>query len=246
MPRDPFEKRPVVSRRGGAVKPPLSRDLVVDTALDLLGRDGLEGMSLRKVAAALKTGPASLYVYVKDLQELETLVLDRALGRLKTGVARHEPWRERLSALLGAYARLLIGNPGLAQLAMRTIAAGPHALRLLEALLEVLEQGGVERQTAAWAVDLLLLYSTAIAAEQSQRRQQPDPMGTIASVIGEVSESEYPRIHRAREVLLSGAGEERFAWALDVLIEGVLQASKRASKHAPEQSLARGDEDGEP
>lgn len=227
MPRDPFEARPVVSRRGGAAKPPLSRDLIVDTSLELLARDGLEGMSLRKVAAAMETGPASLYVYVKDLQELQALVLDRALGRVKTGIARQKPWRERLSAVLGAYARVLLGNPGLAQLAMRTIAAGPHALRLIEALLEILEQGGVDHETAAWAVDLLLLYVTAVAAEQSQRSQQPDPMGTIASVIGEVSGAEYPRIHRARQALLSGGGEERFHWALDVLIEGVLRASRQ-------------------
>jgi AcrR family transcriptional regulator len=225
MPRNVFEARPVVSRRGGATKPPLSRELVVDTSLGLLSRDGLEGMSLRKVAAALETGPASLYVYVKDLQELQALVLDRALARVKTGSARQKPWRERLRAVLGSYARVLFASPGLAQLAMRTIAAGPHALRLLETLLEILEQGGVEAETAAWAVDLLMLYVTAIAAEQTQRSQQPDPMGTIASVIGEVSGAEFPRIHGARQALLSGGGEERFGWALDVLIEGVLHAS---------------------
>jgi AcrR family transcriptional regulator len=225
--RNPFEPRKVVSRRGGTVKPPLSRDLVVDTALDLLTRDGLEGMSLRRVASALDTGAASLYVYVKDLQELEALVLDRALGRVRTGVARGKPWRERLHAVLASYARVLFGNPGLAQLAMRTIAAGPHALRLVETLLGILEEGGVDESTSAWAVDLLLLYVTAIAAEQSQRDQRADPMGTIASVIGEVSEADYPRVHRVRKALLSGGGRERFTWALEVLIEGVLRTSRR-------------------
>jgi AcrR family transcriptional regulator len=231
MPRNVFEARPIVSRRGGAAKPPLSRELVVQTSLELLSRDGLEGMSLRKVATALETGPASLYVYVEDREELQALVLDHALGQVKTGSARQKPWRERLSAVLGSYARVLFASPGLAQLAMRTIAAGPHALRLLETLLEILEQGGVEAETAAWAVDLLLLYVTAIAAEQTQRSQQSNPMGTVASVIGEVSGAEFPRIHGARQALLSGGGEERFAWALDVLIEGVLHASgqKRAA-----------------
>jgi AcrR family transcriptional regulator len=225
--RNPFKPRAVVSRRGGAVKQPLSLDLVVDKALELLERDGLEGMSLRKVAAALDTGPASLYVYVKDLQELETLVLDRALSRVKTGLGRQKPWRERLSSVLGAYFRVLFDSPGLAQLAMRTIAAGPNALRLVETLLETLDEAGVNAVTAAWAVDLLLLYVTAIAAEQSQRDQRPDPMGTIASVIGEVSPTDHPRVHRAREALLSGEGQERFAWALDVLIEGFLRVPPR-------------------
>jgi AcrR family transcriptional regulator len=224
--RNPFEARAVVSRRGGPAKQPLSRDLVVDTALELLTRDGLEGMSLRKVAASVDTGAASLYVYVKDLHELEALVLDRALSRVRTGLARRKPWRERLHAVLGSYARVLLGNPGLAQLAMRTIAAGPNALRLVETLLEILEHAGVDEATAAWAVDLLLLYVTAIAAEQSQRNQEVDPMGTIASVIGEVSEADYPRLHRARKALLAGGGKERFTWALDVLIAGLLRKSQ--------------------
>lgn len=225
--RNPFEPREVVSRRGGAVKQPLSRDLVVDKALELLARDGLEGMSLRKVAAALDTGAASLYVYVTDLNELQALVLDRGLYRVRTGAGRRKPWRERLSAVLGSYFRVLFGNPGLAQLAMRTIAAGPNALRLIETLLEILEEAGVEDATAAWAVDLLLLYVTAIAAEQSQRSQDADPTGTIASVIGDVSQADYPRVHRVREALLSGEGKERFGWALDVLVEGVLRASRQ-------------------
>jgi AcrR family transcriptional regulator len=224
--RNPFESREVVSRRGGAVKQPLSRDLVVDKALELLTRDGLEGMSLRKVAAALDTGPASLYVYVKDLHELRALVLDRALARVRTGVARQKPWRERLRAVLGAYLHVLFRNPGLAQLAMRTIATGPNALRLLETLLGILEQAGVDEATAAWAVDLLLLYVTAVAAEQSQRNEQADPMGTIASVIGVVAEADYPRVHRVRQALLSGGGKARFTWALEVLVEGILRTSR--------------------
>lgn len=225
--RNPFAPRDVVSRRGGAVKPPLSRDVVVDKALALLTTDGIDGMSLRKVAAALETGPASLYVYVKDLQELQALVLDHALARLRTGVARQKPWRVRLTAVLGAYMRLLMDNSGLAQLAMRTIAVGPNALRLVETLLEILDDAGVDEPTAAWAVDLFLLYVTAIAAEQSLRSHEDDPVEMLASVISMVSEADHPRVHRARKALVSGDGKERFAWALSVLIEGILRAPRR-------------------
>jgi AcrR family transcriptional regulator len=78
MARNPFEARHIESRLGGPVKQPLSRDAIVAEALRQLTSNGLEGMSLRKVAAALETGPASLYAYVEDLNELHALVLDRA------------------------------------------------------------------------------------------------------------------------------------------------------------------------
>src|SRR5689334_7391101 len=98
--RNPFEAPTVVSRRGGPDKQPLSRDAIVGEALRQVRSDGLKGMSLRKVAAALETGPASLYAYVDDLGELHALVLDRALAEVDVEAAPGADWRERLHGVL--------------------------------------------------------------------------------------------------------------------------------------------------
>ena len=115
--RNPFEAPDVASRRGGPVKQPLSRDIIVSEALRQLTADGIKGMSLRKVAAALETGPASLYAYVDDLDELHALVLDRALQEVDTRGNAKAGWRARLGSILEGYARVLSARPGLAQLA---------------------------------------------------------------------------------------------------------------------------------
>lgn len=219
--RNPFAGRQVKSRRGGNVKVPLSRDRIVDEALGLLVREGLDGMSLRAVAAALETGAASLYVYVDGLDSLRALVLDRALERVSTPVNRRRGWRARLTAVLESYIRVLTATPGLAQLALSTIAAGPSSLRVIEALLEALDDGGLDPATAAWAVDLLLLYATAIGAEHS-RPDAAKRMGPVARALSLVSSREFPRVHAVRDELLSGKGGERFEWAVDTLIAGVL------------------------
>lgn len=211
------------------MKAPLTRDAIVAKALELLARDGLEAMSLRNVAKALDTGAASLYVYVDDLQQLQALVLDRALGKVSTKAARHKHWEERLTAALGSYYHVLTQHRGLAQLAMRTIAAGPNALDFMEALLEILAEAGVDEAVAAWAVDLLLLYVTAIAFEQTQR-DETDPLAHVARAIGATSESTHPRIHRVRAALLSGDGKTRFSWALQVMLEGILRVPIAPSK----------------
>src|SRR5262249_34521961 len=153
----------------------------------------------------------SLYAYVENLEELEALVYDRGLAAVKTTTSSKLDWRGRLVELLTAYLRVLVRTPGLAQLAMRTIAIGPNALRILERMLELLHEGGVDRGTAAWAVDLLTLYVAAIAAEQSVRRQQSDPLGPLARVINAVSVEQYPMIFAARAELMSG-GFHRVAW----------------------------------
>jgi len=223
--RNPFEPRVVVSRRGGRVKAPLSRDAIVATGLDILKREGLEGMSLRKVAAALDTGPTSLYVYVEDLDELRALVLDRGLADVDTSSRKRE-WRARLRAVLESYLTVLMRAPGLAQLALSTIAAGPNALRLIERLLEILHDAGVDTPTAAWAVDLIMLYVTAIAAEQSQRSGARDTVASLSRVIDAVSAEQHPRIFAAREALASGTGSERFGWALEVLLSGIQHTAR--------------------
>lgn len=219
--QNPFAGREVKSRRGGKVKAPLSRERIVDEALALLGRHGLEGMSLRAVAAALDTGAASLYPYVDGLDSLRALVLDRALERVSTPDNRRRGWRSRLEAVLESYGRVLLATPGLAQLALSTIAAGPNSLRVIESLLEALEDGGIDPASAAWAVDLFLLYVTAIGAEQGQR-DTATRLGPITHALSAVSPQEFPRVHAARKELLSGEGGDRFAWAIDTLVTGVL------------------------
>ena len=227
--RNPFEAPHVESRRGGPVKQPLSRDAIVTEALRQLTSDGLKGTSLRRVAAALETGPASLYAYVDDLSELHALVLDRALAKVKIRGTAGAGWRDRLVSVLESYARVLDASPGLAQLAFGTVAVGPNALRITETLLALLEEGGVDPATGAWAVDLLVLYVTAIVAEHANGLEPAPTEGAVARAVAGVSERDYPRIYAARAHLLSGTAEERFGWAVDVFLRGILQTPRSPS-----------------
>lgn len=229
--RDPFVARHVESRRGGPAKAPLSRDVIVDEALRQVTANGVEEISLRKVAAALETGPATLYSYVQDLAELRALVLDRALGKVSI-VGGKGTWRERLRAVLRSYLSVLSASPGLARLAFGTIAIGPNALRILDTLLGLLAEAGVSPPTAAWAVDLLMLYVTTIAAEQAGGFVQIAADGPIAGALDRASAHDYPHVDAARDSLLRGTGEERFAWAVDVLTDGILQRSVPATPRA--------------
>jgi AcrR family transcriptional regulator len=233
MSRDPFSSPSVESRRDRPAKQPLSRDAIVAEALRQLMADGV--MSLRKVAAALDTGPASLYAYVDDVNELHALVLDRALAEVTPGDV-DGLWRERLHALLRSYRGVLAGSPGLARLALGTIAVGPNALRIAESMLGLLGEAGVEPATAAWAIDLLGLFVTAVAVEHGGGSGSAAPDGpgarAIERAIERASAGAFPHVHAARDHVLSGTGEERFTWAVDVLIHGILFASERAAPAA--------------
>jgi AcrR family transcriptional regulator len=216
------EQREVVSRRARPSKAPLSQGVIVTAALDLLSQDGMAGLSLRKVAAALDTGAASLYVYVANLDELLALVLDRVLVEVERPSDPEGDWREQLKTVLQSYFRVLYERPGLAQVALRTQAAGPGMAGLTETLLALLTRGGLDLARAAWALDLLLLHSAALAAEQDNRRFTNEEIlrrmqGTMDSLPAE----DYPNIHAAGAELYTGT-RERYEWALDALINGVM------------------------
>jgi AcrR family transcriptional regulator len=232
--RDPFGRPAVKSRRGGKVKQPLSRERIVDEALRLLATEGPAGMSLRRVALALETGAASLYAYVDDIDSLRALVLDRALAAVVTKPPPRKDWKASLKFVLTSYTQVLMGTPGLAELALATIAVGPNSLRIVEAMLDTLAHGGIDVRTAAWAVDLLLLYATAISAqhggESDGSSRVPEP---IAKAVRSATREAYPRVHAARAELLSGDGRERFSWALDTLVAGVLQNARSTTRTIP-------------
>ena len=222
----PPKSRRIVSRRTRPAKSPLSQEAIVSTALDLLSREGMAGLSLRKVAAVLDTGAASLYVYVANLDELHALVLDRVLGEVVTPAGRDGDWRYRLKAALRSYSEALYARPGLAQVALSTIPSGPNMVELTESLLALLEQGGVGPGRAAWAVDLLLLHTSAFAAERDNRRSGDEvALRRAQAALGSVSPDEHPHIHALGAELFSGE-QSRYDWGLDVLINGVLSTPR--------------------
>ena len=213
-----------VSRRDRPAKAPLSREAIVSAALELLGRQ--ERMTMRRMAAALDTGPASLYAYYDNVEDLYAGVLDELLGRLNLRRGR-QSWRERLIAVLTSYMEVLVAQPELARTALVTRPNGRNSLRLWEALLGLLDEAGVPSRDAAWAVDLLLQRATATAAEQGARLRTADADTDaedqrVAEAIADASPRTHPHVAASAGELLSGPPAARLAWGFDVLINGIL------------------------
>jgi len=225
--------RTIISRRDRPAKEPLSHELIVNTAYELLKEEGSSGMSMRKVARALDTGPSSLYVYVKNLQELSSYVLDHGLGELVLPELTDENWKEQLFRALDAYAMLLIEQPGLAELSLQAIPIGNHAFRLNEHLLAILQKGGITSTSAAWGMDLLLLYVSSVAFEQAARSKYGDEQMAETRRNYQTSDSvRFPLIHSLKEELFSGdtVSKERFYWGMDVIVSGIVQANGSSAR----------------
>jgi AcrR family transcriptional regulator len=207
---------PPTSRRDRPAKPALSREGIVRAALAVLRAEGLEKVTMRRLAQDLDTGPASLYVYVANTAELHALVLDELLGAVGLD--------GDVEQVLTTYVEVLFAHPALARSALVARPSGPHYLALVERLLGLLAEAGVAPDRAAWGVDLLLQYATATAAEQSTRARDvaaEDDWAALNRVVDAVHAGTHPHIAASADHLLSGTGPARLSWGFRVLLAGI-------------------------
>ncbi|WP_329175376.1 TetR/AcrR family transcriptional regulator [Streptomyces sp. NBC_01477] len=221
-----------ISRRDRPAKPALSRDAIVRAALRILREEGLDRVTMRRLAQELDTGAASLYVYVGNTAELRALMLDELLAGLDlTPVTAPGDWRDRLIAVLNSYGAALFAYPGLARSALVTRPSGPGYLRLVDGVLALLGTE-VPADRAAWAVDLLLHFATSTAAEQSTREgsaEAADEDDALTAAVLAASPSTHPHVAALGPELFTGTGEARMTWAFHVLINGILQTPRPAA-----------------
>jgi AcrR family transcriptional regulator len=221
LPADPVTK--ARSRRERPAKPALTRDGIVDAAVRIMGEQGLERVTMRRLADDLDTGPASLYVYVQNMAELHGAILDRLLAQ-RVATPASGDWTATLEASLLSYGQILFDHPGLARSVLTLRPAGEHYLELVEALLGLLSDGGVAADRAAWGLDLLLQLMTASAAEHTTLEASPDAPSEAEAQIATVSAADparFPHLVALADDLVSGEGEERLRWAIRALLTGI-------------------------
>jgi len=210
----------------------LSQELIVDTALDLLGKGSLETVSMRRVAQQLGTGPASLYAHVSNKEELHELMLDRLLGRLPRPEPDPHNWQEQILAMARAQLAMLTSYPGIARVGLETIVpAGPNALAYGEAVLAVLRAGGLNDQVAVFAFDTLSLWCAAFAFEVSAAKTGESDRQKVAKRGREVGAymasrpEQFPNLLSVGQVLSEATVDERFDFAMDVFLTGLMAAT---------------------
>jgi len=213
-------------RRDRPAKPPLTRQGIIDAALGILFEEGLARVTMRRIAGALDTGHASLYVYVRDTEDLHAQILDALLASVALDAAGD--WRRQLKALLLSYGKVLREHPEMARMALSTQPNGPHFAAIVERVLALLRQAGATDRATAWGVDLLLLVPTATAVEHNvdvSPQQEDQRLSDMAARLDDIDPQQHPNIAALNKELLSGDGPDRSDWALDVLIDGILARS---------------------
>jgi AcrR family transcriptional regulator len=219
------------STRDRPAKAPLSEDVILDTALRLVKEEGLEAVTMRRIATELDTGPASLYVYISGREALRSAMLDRLTASIELEPPDPDYWREQVHRLLLRTLHRLEEYPGIAAVAVGTPAITEQVMRFLENLLSILLAGGVREKDAAWAVDILLLIVTACAVENEVHRSREDDkeelVAGLTAAFRSLPVEHFPVIWSLMDDLTAGDGDDRFVFAVDVFLDGLVARAAR-------------------
>jgi len=120
---------------------PLSRERIVRAAIRLADADGLDAVSLRKVATALDVGPMRLYGYIAGKEELLDLMVDAVYAEIRPA---GDSWREVLRSHAEATRQAAHEHEWLADLLGGRPQLGPHALANGETVMAALGGLGVD------------------------------------------------------------------------------------------------------
>ncbi|MCK9931861.1 TetR/AcrR family transcriptional regulator C-terminal domain-containing protein [Frankia sp. Mgl5] len=215
--------RPAASRAG------LSRERIVAVALEIADAEGLDAVSMRRVAAMLGVGTMTLYTHVQDKEALLELMLD-ALTAEHLLADTGPDWRTGLTRIARLTRQSLLRHPWALALGLRP-ALGPNKLRHIEQSLAVasgLTTDPAAQRTIVHAVDDLVvgcamreLAARAIEADVPRPlcglRRRIDAEPTLRELL---HSGEFPHLAR----MLAGDApfaSERFEQALTWLLDGI-------------------------
>jgi TetR/AcrR family transcriptional regulator, tetracycline repressor protein len=220
-PEPPWRSTP---RRHGTPRPQLSREAVVEAALQVLDAEGGDALTMRRVADQIGVSASSLYGYVDNKEELVQLVLDRIFQEVEvppTGGNWQETVKELGRAMLAMYRR----HRGVAALTLGRVAVTPSMLPIAERLLAELRAAGMPDQVAAFVGDLGGLYVGAIAYEMDVTplagSGTADFIAQFTAWMKSLPADRFPNTIAMADILPVGSADDRFEWGLDVLVRGL-------------------------
>ncbi|WP_438297073.1 TetR/AcrR family transcriptional regulator [Streptomyces sp. HUAS TT7] len=150
------------------VPAPLSRERIVRAAIQLADADGLDAVSLRKVATVLEVRPMRLYGYIASKEELLDLMVDAVHAEIRPV---GDGWREVLRSLAETTRHAVHEHEWLADLLGGRPQLGPHALATGEAVMAAL--GDVDVDAVMPVVSAVNAYVIgAVRHETAERRAE--------------------------------------------------------------------------
>lgn len=236
-------------RRKRGPRPGLSADAIVEAAVRIADADGLEAISMARVAAELGFTTMSLYRYVASKDELLQLMFNASALGAETLVIEGDNWRTRLRNWALIQRDMLDRHPWITQMPMPAPPLAPNSLHFVERALEALHGTGLADSEKMRTLGLLSSYTlsearfandaaraaaeAAKAAAASGTNAAPAPPMTYEQLLRAlVDEQTFPNLYRmawSASPTVPLTEREEFLAGVDLILDGVQALINRAA-----------------
>ncbi|QMW66665.1 TetR/AcrR family transcriptional regulator [Mumia sp. ZJ1417] len=235
-------------RRGP--RPELDASAIVAAAVEIADADGLEAVSMARVAKQLGFSTMALYRHVANKEELLSLMWNESASVAQVVEITGDTWRERMRSWASLQRDMLTAHPWLAQMPISNPPMGPSAFTWIERGLDALTDtplSDVDKLQAIGAISAYTLAEARMAYEEAtaaaRRRAEGKPVVAFENVIGLLADpAVYPHLARLAAITptMPAAGEPGYEemvgasydFGLELLLDGMAAAIARAGGEA--------------
>lgn len=200
-------------KRGRGQSAGLTRDRVLDVAMDLVDREGLAALTMRRLGSELGVEAMTIYHHVPNKDALLDGLVERLVVDASTPLSEEATWQEALRGFAHAWLATLRAHPNLFSLVLTRPAVTTTNLDLMESVLQRLESAGFG---LGRGLDVLYSVTGFVVGQASLDRVEADvQVGELAAagLEGHPLLAEAARDSAAQQV-------DRFDYALDAMLAG--------------------------
>jgi AcrR family transcriptional regulator len=206
----------------------ITRDVVLAAALEIIDRDGTDGLSMRRLARALNRDPMILYRHAPNKAALLDAVAEIVLAQLKVDPADPD-WAGQLRAIARDYRALALAHPHVVPLLVTRPLATPLALRPsgtlrpLENVLALLTRAGFSGPDALHIYRALFGFLHGhVLNELQELVDNPDETDDLLRLgLHRLPIGEFPLLRSLASVLASYDGAAELERGVDILLAGL-------------------------
>jgi TetR/AcrR family tetracycline transcriptional repressor len=216
-------------------RPSLSRELVADRALAIADAEGLEAVTIRRLASELGVTPMALYWHFKTKDDLLDGLADRVLDAIELP-ARDGEWTADIRAALVALVTAMRPHPQAAHRVADRVMAHPRGLELTEAALSTLSAAGFSPEAASYLAmqalrSAVAMVTTDLVDDSGQTAEEREAhLRRKQATIASLDPAQFPAVvAHAQAMTYCGDPDALFALGVDLFVAGVrgLAAERR-------------------
>lgn len=207
----------------------LTREALITTALEIVDREGLDALSMRRLGAELGVDPMAAYRHLPNKEALLDGVVEAVVSEVPLDVDPCLDWRGQLRQLVDANVRTLLAHPNTVPLLAQRPLSTPRSMLLVEKALEIASAAGIPLREAVLAVNSMGMMTAAFALAVTASRQRAATAEEVRDAFAALPAEQFPRVV---EAMTTGQYIESYEQLLDFWTGALFDRLERVRTNA--------------